>query len=117
MRPWYNFLRSTISTLLVGIFGIIVLVVFVLWFHKFIQSLFNIEFNIENNEFIPYVGHITLILVIIFIYPAIRVYNYFFPSGIFAIGQGASRFDFQQKLLKWIVGTVPILGILKLIFG
>ena len=102
MCSWYHFLTHPICSFLAGGSVVIIFFLFILiWFYKYIQTLFNIENGTYLMVMIPVLASWIGIANI-----SIRIYHYFFPGGVFAIGQGASRFEFQQKVLKGIIGIL-----------
>ena len=104
IRPRYHFLTPSRLALLIGFsLGILLVIVGQLWVYEFIKTLFNIEKSNKISEYIIQ-AVLSIIILIPISYFSAPVISYLFPRGVFAIGQGASRFEFQQKVLKWIIG-------------
>ena len=90
----------SILALLIGFsLGIFIFIVGQLWVYEFIKTLFNIEKSNRISEYIIQ-AVFTIITAIPLFYSYVPIVRYLLPRGVFAIGQGASRFEFQQKVFE-----------------
>ena len=120
IRTRYHFLTPSTIALLTGLSsGLLISIVCHLWAFELIKTLFNIE---KSNKISEYIIQLALFVVTVIplLYTYVPIVSYLLPRGVFAIGQGASRFEFQQKVLKWVIGiftSISLAIIMKLVLS
>lgn len=111
MRPWYNAMSHINFTIAISI---VLWILMTFWIIPFVVDLVMAfrgvpisDYRGEDTSFSVYFRLVMpistpLALIFVFLYTRFfkRVHKFLFPRAVFTIGQGKSRFEFQQKF-QW----------------
>lgn len=106
MRPWYDVLSRYPVPYSLGVSAFIAFLI-PLIFKEHVLSIGN-KLNVESAG--EAVSLILYLSVMVFMYPLYKLFSNCFPHGVFAIGQGISRYN----RLKWFHGIIAafIMGLI-----
>ena len=111
MRPWYDAMSHINFVIAISI-GLWILMTF--WIIPFVVDLVmtfrgipmsdykgkDVSFHVYLRQVMPISTPLALIFVSMYMLFFKRLYKFLFPRAFFMIGQGRSRFKFQQKI-RW----------------